>query len=246
MPLNFSQLLGGAAFSSLNAILGSNASRDGYSRPNRFEVVITLPAGVSGASSGGAGDSALASNMQQIRSGETARRISFRCNSISMPDRSLRTVVNSNIYGPPHDIVQGQTYATVSASFYLSSDLAERYFFEEWQKTTFNTDTYDINYYKEYIGSVDIYALNEKDERQYGIKLEECYPDTIGGINFSHEKATSVNTFTVSFKFRYFRNLGTEPSADKEPVESTIQDILKNSVIRQVQNQIPRVLRRLF
>ena len=246
MPLNFSQLLGGAAFSSLNAILGSNASRDGYSRPNRFEVVITLPAGVSGASSGGAGDSALASNMQQIRSGETARRISFRCNSISMPDRSLRTVVNSNIYGPPHDIVQGQTYATVSASYYLSSDLAERYFFEEWQKTTFNTDTYDINYYKEYIGSVDIYALNEKDERQYGIKLEECYPDTIGGINFSHEKATSVNTFTVSFKFRYFRNLGTEPSADKEPVESTIQDILKNSVIRQVQNQIPRVLRRLF
>ena len=142
-----------------------------------------------------------------------------------MPDRSLRTVVNSNIYGPTHDIVQGQTYATVSASFYLSSDLAERYFFEEWQKATFNTETYDINYYKEYVGSVDIFALNEKDERQYGVKLEECFPDTIGGINFSHEKATTVNTFTVSFKFRYFRNLGTEPSADKEPVESTIQDL---------------------
>ena len=88
-----------------------------------------------------------------------------------MPDRSLRTVVNSNIYGPTHDIVQGQTYATVSASFYLSSDMAERYFFEEWQKATFNTDTYDINYYKEYVGSVDIFALNEKDERQYGICL---------------------------------------------------------------------------
>ena len=42
MPLNFSQLLGGAAFSSLNAILGSNASRDGYSRPNRFEISIAL------------------------------------------------------------------------------------------------------------------------------------------------------------------------------------------------------------
>ena len=246
MPLNFSNIRGGAAFSSLNAILGNNASRDGYSKPNRFEVVIILPAGVSGVSSQGAGDSALSSNMQQLRSGETARRISFRCNSISMPDRSLRTVVNSNIYGPTHDIVQGQTYATVSASFYLSSDLAERYFFEEWQKATFNTETYDINYYKEYVGSVDIFALNEKDERQYGVKLEECFPDTIGGINFSHEKATAVNTFTVSFKFRYFRNLGTEPSADKEPVESTIQDILKNSVIRQVQNQIPRVLRRLF
>ena len=246
MPLNFSQLLGGAAFSSLNAILGHNASRDGYSRPNRFEVIITLPAGVSGASSQGAGDSALASNIAALRSGETARRISFRCNTISMPDRSLRTVVNSNIYGPTHDIVQGQTYATVSATFYLSSDMAERYFFEEWQKATFNTDTYDINYYKEYIGSVDIFALNDKDESQYGIRLEECFPDTIGGVAFSHEKATSVNTFTVSFKFRYFRNLGTEPSSDKEPLESTLSDILKNSVVRQVQSRIPRVLRRLF
>ena len=66
MPLNFSQLLGGAAFSSLNAILGHNASRDGYSRPNRFEVIITLPAGVSGTSSQGAGDSALASNLAAL------------------------------------------------------------------------------------------------------------------------------------------------------------------------------------
>ena len=55
LDLNFSQLLGGAAFSSLNAILGHNASRDGYSRPNRFEVIIGLPSGaVSGASSQGA------------------------------------------------------------------------------------------------------------------------------------------------------------------------------------------------
>ena len=46
-----------------------------------------------------------------------------------MPDRSLRTVVNSNIYEHTHDIVQGQTYATVSASFYLSSDIGREILF---------------------------------------------------------------------------------------------------------------------
>ena len=243
---NFSNVLGGAVFGGLNAFLQHNASRDGYAKQNRYEVVILLPAGVSGASAQDAGTSAQAGYVTGNLHGETARRISFRCNNITIPARSLRTSINSNIYGPEHQVAQGQTYAPVSAEFYCGSDLAERYFFEEWQKATFNTETYDVNYYKEYVGSVDIFALNEKDERQYGVKLEECFPDTIGGINFSHEKATAVNTFTVSFKFRYFRNLGTEPSADKEPVESTIQDILKNSVIRQVQNQIPRVLRRLF
>ena len=64
----------------------------------------------------------------------------------------------------------------------------------------------------------------------------------------TNSKITEVpsHTFTVSFKFRYFRNLGTEPSSDREPLESTLSDILKNSVVRQVQSRIPRVLRRLF
>ena len=59
---------------------------------------------------------------------------------------------------------------------------------------------YDINYYKEYIGSVDIYALNEKDERTFGVRLEEAYPDTRLVVSFSHEKVSSVNTFLSGFQ----------------------------------------------
>ena len=46
---NFSNVLGGAAFGSLNAFLSHNASRDGYSKPNRYEVMIYLPAGATNA-----------------------------------------------------------------------------------------------------------------------------------------------------------------------------------------------------
>ena len=42
---NFSNVLGGAAFGSLNAFLSHNASKDGYSKPNRYEVIIGLPSG---------------------------------------------------------------------------------------------------------------------------------------------------------------------------------------------------------
>jgi len=244
MPLNFSQLLGGAAFSSLNAILGHNASRDGYSRPNRFEVIITLPAGVSGASSQGAGDSALASNLAALRSGETARRISFRCDSISIPGRNLRTTGNENIYGPPHEIVQGQTFAPVSATFYCGSDLAERYFFEEWQKITYNPYTYNINYYKEYVGSVEIYQLNEQDERTYGCKLMEVFPKTVDALSYGHGSNNEIHKVSVEFAYRYWKNIATEP--EKASLDSTLQDILKNSVLRNIQSRIPTVLRRLF
>ena len=238
---NFSNVLGGAVFGGLNAILQHNASRDGYSKANRYEVVIGLPSGTNNAE---AGESAQSGNLISQLHGETARRISFRCDSISLPGRNLRTQMNGNIYGPPHDVVQGQTFAEVAASFYAGSDLAERYFFEEWQKVSYNPDTYNINYYKEYVGAVEIYTLNEQGERTYGVRLEEAFPTTVDAIALGHASNNTINKVNVSFKYRYWRNIATEPK--KANLESTLQDILKDAVIRNVQSQIPAVLRRLF
>ena len=241
---NFSNVLGGAVFGGLNAFLQHNASRDGYAKQNRYEVVILLPAGVSGASAQDAGTSAQAGYVTGNLHGETARRISFRCNNITIPARSLRTSINTNIYGPEHQVAQGQTYAPVTAEFYCGSDLAERYFFEEWQKITYNPDTYNINYYKEYIGSVEIYQLNTQDERTYGCKLEECFPITIGALPYGHANSNAIQTISVEFAYRYWRNIATEPQ--KANLDSTLQDIIKNSVLRNVQSRLPQVIRRLF
>ena len=60
---NFSNVLGGAVFGGLNAFLQHNASRDGYARPNRYEVVILLPTGVTNGSEQDAGPTALSSNV---------------------------------------------------------------------------------------------------------------------------------------------------------------------------------------
>ena len=241
---NFSNVLGGAVFGGLNAFLQHNASRDGYAKPNRYEVVILLPSGVTQGSQQDAGSSAMSSNVLSQLHGETARRISFRCDTISIPGRNLRTSGNENIYGPPHEVVQGLTFAPVSASFYCGSDLAERYFFEEWQKITYNPDTYNINYYKEYVGSVEIYQLNEQDERTYGCKLMEVFPKTVDALAYGHANGNQIHKVTVEFAYRYWKNIATEP--EKASLDSTLQDILKNSVLRQVQTRLPNVLRRLF
>ena len=241
---NFSNVLGGAVFGGLNAFLQHNASRDGYAKANRYEIIIGLPSGVTQGSADGAGETAMSSNVISQLHGETARRISFRCDSISIPGRNLRTQMNGNIYGPPHEIVQGQTFAPVEATFYCGSDLAERYFFEEWQKVTYNPNTYDINYYKEYVGSIDIYQLNEQDERTYGCKLEEVFPKTVAALAYSHGSNNQIQKVSVELAYRYWRNIATEPK--KAALDSTLQDILKNTVLRQVQTRLPPVLRRLF
>ena len=247
MAFNFGNVLGSAAFQSLNAFLNHNASKDGYAKANRYEVVIGLPSGATQASVDDAGLDATATAVQQLLSGDTARRISFRCDTISIPGRTLRTQMNGNIYGPPHEVVQGQTCAEVQASFYCGSDLAERYFFEQWQKISYNSKTFDINYYKEYVGSVDIYQLDERDERRYGIRLEEAFPKSLGEIAYGHASSNQINKVTVGFSYRKFRNLATEElGGGTQNLESNLSEIFRNTLRANLLNGIPAVLRRLF
>ncbi len=71
---NFSNVLGGAAFGGLNAFLQHNASRDGYAKQTRYEVIIGLPSGVTQGSADDAGETAMSSNVIRQLQGETARR----------------------------------------------------------------------------------------------------------------------------------------------------------------------------
>ena len=85
--------------------------------------------------------------------------------------------------------------------------------------------------------------MNEKDERTYGCKLEECFPVTIGALPYGHGNNNQIQKVSVEFAYRYWRNIATEPK--KASLDSTLQDILKNSLLRQVQTRLPPVIRKL-
>ena len=162
----------------------------GFSYANRYEVEMGLP-----------------TKLAYRFSSNDQSELMFRCESISMPGRNLRTVMNGNIYGPPHEIVQGYTFGEVAASFYSSEDMTERTVFEEWQKLAVNQYTYDLNYYKEYTGLVKIFSLNKQDERVYGVELVEAFPKTVEPIAVGHASSNTINKVGVSFQYRYWKNI---------------------------------------
>ena len=86
--------------------------------------------------------------------------------------------------------------------------------------------------------------MNEQDERTYGCKLEEVFPKTVAALAYSHGSNNQIQKVSVELAYRYWRNIATEPK--KAALDSTLQDILKNTVLRQVQTRLPPVLRRLF
>ena len=185
---------------SLIAMLALARGQD-YARPNRFEVHIFRPPGAH--SSGG--------NITNPAAGSTnlfdLRKINLRCESITLPFRTLGTMEDSNIYGPTREIVNGVSYAgDIDLTFQSNGDLKERVFFEEWQKQAFDETTWTLNYHKDYVSEIQIYLLDMQDTRVYGVVLHEAYPKTINGIDLSQDGEGIIKT-TVSMSFRWWEGL---------------------------------------
>ena len=182
------------AIASLN---GENS----YSVPNRFEVLILPP---------GKGRR------------WKAQEVSLRCESILLPGRNLNTLTDGMPYGPTREIVDGVMYAEdIAMTFVASGGLEERVFFEEWQELAFDKQTWNVGYYDEYVGDIEIYLLNRQDERRFGIKLIEAFPKTINGTDLSQATSNEIIKTSVSFSFRYWESLDQERSTSsrigKEP-----------------------------
>ena len=176
------------AANNLATAIASLHSKDGYAVPNRFEVIITAPT----------------PNYAE------QKRVSMRCESINLPGRNLNSLTDSNIYGPTREIVDGVTYADdINMTFQASSGLDERVFFEEWQTLAFDERSWNVGYYKDYIGTVEIYTMNRQNERQYGIKLMEVFPKTIGATDLSQSANNELIKLAVTFSFRYWTTLDT-------------------------------------
>ena len=229
--------LEGAAFGILNDILAGYRDNNGFAQPNKYEVVIIPPAKL-----GGGQNQNYFGGMERQ---SDLRKISLRAQNVTLPGRNLSTTQESNIYGPDREIVEGVTYADdISMSFQASSGLDERIFFENWQRQAFNEKTWNIGYYLDYIGHIEMYILDKQEQRRYGIKLWEVFPKTIGPIELAYDANDVLMLLPVSFTFRYWTSLDQSQNP-KMNVFDRVFDTVVNVAERNISRNIPKVLSRL-
>ena len=244
MPkFNLGKVLEGTAYGVLNEILAEFRSDDGYALPSRYEVVLLPPKGTRGQPQG-ALSNIFAKVMEENTGEGTTRKTGLQCESISFPGRNLDTAPDTNMYGPTREIVQGYTYAEITGVFRCSSDMREKTFFETWQRLAYTPQTWSMGYYDNYAGGLQIHQLDQKDKRRYGVELIECFPKSIAEINLAATQATEVNKISVTFAYRYWKNLTDEADLPK-PLRDRIEEVVVNSAERQIRAAIPRVLSRL-
>ena len=239
---NTNGLVDAVAYGTLNEILGLGNSTDGMSRPNRYEVTLYPPTGARG--SRGNTTNVFSKIMGDLLGDGTVRATGLRCESISMPGRNMDSTPDTNIYGPEREIVTGYSFGDINATFQCSSDMREKKYWETWQRLCYNPQTFDIGYYNDYTGSVEIHTLDEQENRRYGVKLIEAYPKAIGAQSLGYTTNDSSQTIDVTIAYRYWVNLTDEPSSPKS-LGTRIVERVANTVERRINANIPSVLRRL-
>ena len=236
MAFNFGNKIEGTAYAILNEIFGVFRGKGGFSRPSRYEVILVPPAGTN--------SNLFSSQMQEFRGDDTIKQTSLACESISFPGRNIDTTEDTNIYGPVRNIATGFSYADITATFRCSRDMREKRYFETWQKLSYNPATWSMQYYEDYVGAVQIFQLDDNDERTYGVELIEAFPKTIEAQQLDYSSTDQINKLNVTFSYRWWKSLADAANLP-QPLQDRINQILASAIETQITANIPKVLSKL-
>ena len=211
---------GGNPETTINRFIAQVNQGEGLARPSRYLVVIQPPATLKTTKEyGGPGNqyssevSAAEGGINELESNELKRNVGMMCQQITMPSRDIATAENRQ-YGPGRLMPYAYKFSgSIEASFYGDKFLRQRAFFENWQKKIMNIDTHHMDYYDNYVGSMDIFQLgsfnaeNDRDRVTYAVRLYEVYPQTIGSYDYSYGATNTQVNVPITLNFRTWKNL---------------------------------------
>ena len=191
---------------------------EGVARANRFLVRLFPPRDVTTADEAGA-DFAGFDRDSILNSDDMKRNIELMCTSAKLPHRDVLTE-NFVTYGPGRKMPYAYGYgSSIECMFMGDKFLRQRAFFETWQGKMHSLKTHNLQYYDNYIGSMEIYQLGQYRETDreypddnyrvtYGVRLHEVYPETIGEIQYQSLTDDVIPMdIPINFAFRTWENI---------------------------------------
>lgn len=259
----FRQKAGGNPETTIGRVQSYINEAEGFARKARFYVEFNLPkaggAGITNVDTGselsdGANEieTTFKSSAEMIAVQKAnAKRVQAFCSAISMPDRTIE-MKEVKHHGPAYKIAIDYKSADITATFYADKFLRERSYFELWQKAAFSNQSHNFNFYDNYVSDVNIFQLgqfasrNERDDVTYAVKLFDCFPKIISAVEYSYEN-NAVQTFQVTFGFRYWINYFLDRSGNIELGQANFRDVTVKSsfgAFGGLLNKLPPELRR--
>ena len=164
----------------------------GFAKGNRYNVsFVGLPTGLS---------TAVNANLQYL------------CESVSLPTKGIASQAQ-DIYGPPREIPYRETFTEAALSFIVDDAFTVKRFFDEWQEKIINVETGNVNYWNNFVATINITRLSNDATSftdatdKYKIELREAYPSAVGEIALGHTQGGEILRLSVTFKYRKWMTL---------------------------------------
>ena len=164
----------------------------GFAKGNRYNVTFSnLPAGLS---------TAVNENLQYL------------CESVSLPTKGIASNAH-DVYGPPREIPYRETFTEAALSFIVDDAFTVKRFFDEWQEKIINVETGNVNYWNNFVATINITRLSNDATSftdasdLYKIELREAYPSAVGEIALGHTQGGEILRLSVTFKYRKWMTL---------------------------------------
>ena len=192
---------------------------EGVARANRFLIRLFPPRDTFERKVGTDKDVVLVDKDSLLNESGMKNNVELMCTQAILPHRDVLTQ-NYVTYGPGRKMPYAYAYGSnIECTFMGDKFLRQRAFFETWQRRIYNLATHNLNYYDDYVGTMEIYQLGQYRETDkespddnyrmtYGVRLHEVYPETIGEIQYQALTDDVIPMdIPIRFAFRTWENI---------------------------------------
>ncbi len=165
----------------------STIAKHGLASPNKFEVIFRA---IPGARNG-------AADLTQL---------SLMCDQCSLAGRDVQAILDLQ-YGIRRQVVyNAPAYTPLSLSFLCTDKMDEKRILDEWNNKCVPVDSgFNVEYYNNYIGELDVYVLDRSGkERTYHMHYHEVYPKTVTAVELNHGTTNATLRVTAEIQYAFW------------------------------------------
>ena len=165
----------------------STIAKNGLASPNKFEVIFRA---IPGAHKG-------AADLQQLN---------LMCDQCSLAGRDVQAVLDLQ-YGIRRQVVyNAPAYTPLSLSWLCTDKMDEKRILDKWNNKCVNTTKgFDVAYYDDYVGHLDVYVLDRSGKkRTYHMHYHEVYPKTVTAVELNHGTTNATVRVTTEIQYAYW------------------------------------------
>ena len=163
----------------------SKIATNGLASPNKFEVIFrSIP---------GHGSNDL-------------KQMNLMCDQASLAGRDVQAVLDLQ-YGIRRQVVyNAPAYTPLSLSWLCTDTMDEKRILDEWNDRCVGVKGgFNVEYYNNYIGELDIYVLDRSGkERTYHMHYHEVYPKTVTAVELNHGTTNATLRVTAEIQYAFW------------------------------------------